>query len=284
MYTHPDYQQFQKFDLHCHTLHSDGTLSVPDLLSRANEQAIDCLSITDHDTIDAYHELSNNPDTGSLHLLPGVEISAESEHHSVHIVGLGIDIHHESLTSLLSDNQARRVERARKIYKKLSNRHAEIGSEDYQELGGGKVICRTHIARHLVDKALVKDFNAAFKSYLNRNGGAWVRVDWPSMQEVIDSIHAAGGKAVLAHPTKYKVKGNRLKSLMTEFVESGGDAIELAYPGLNPNQRADLVRYCRSRELAVSQGSDFHHPGTSWTELGAFGTARLDLPKVWELF
>ena len=45
------------FDLHSHTTLSDGVLKPHELISRAIENGVDVLAITDHDTIDAYREI-----------------------------------------------------------------------------------------------------------------------------------------------------------------------------------------------------------------------------------
>ena len=44
-------------DLHTHTTYSDGASSLELLLKEAEENNVTVLSITDHDTVDAYHEL-----------------------------------------------------------------------------------------------------------------------------------------------------------------------------------------------------------------------------------
>ena len=46
-------------DFHCHTTASDGSLSPTALLELAMERQIDMLSITDHDTLDAYQKLNS---------------------------------------------------------------------------------------------------------------------------------------------------------------------------------------------------------------------------------
>ena len=41
-------------DLHLHTNYSDGTDTVSELLEKAEQQKIEVISITDHDTVRAY--------------------------------------------------------------------------------------------------------------------------------------------------------------------------------------------------------------------------------------
>ena len=47
-------------DLHLHTNHSDGTDTVAELLEKAEQLKLEIISITDHDTVDAYKELENS--------------------------------------------------------------------------------------------------------------------------------------------------------------------------------------------------------------------------------
>jgi len=79
-----------KYDLHSHTTHSDGHLTVEELLARAVDKNIDVFAITDHDTVAAieparaFIKRENLP----LKLINGVEISTKWESFEIHIVGL----------------------------------------------------------------------------------------------------------------------------------------------------------------------------------------------------
>src|SRR5580658_987711 len=44
-------------DLHAHTVHSDGVLTVPELARFATERGLDFLAVTDHNTTSHHHEL-----------------------------------------------------------------------------------------------------------------------------------------------------------------------------------------------------------------------------------
>ena len=46
-------------DLHMHTVHSDGTKTVTEILKIAQEKELNCIAITDHNTCNAYKELEN---------------------------------------------------------------------------------------------------------------------------------------------------------------------------------------------------------------------------------
>ena len=81
-------------DLHMHTNHSDGTDSVEELLKNAEKKHLEVISITDHDSIDAYHEIDENPSLRSLYsgtLIVGTELRALYHKHNIEVLGYGID-------------------------------------------------------------------------------------------------------------------------------------------------------------------------------------------------
>ena len=70
-------------DLHCHTTASDGALSPTELISLACERGIDILSITDHDSVDAYQQIAS--DGNKLTVIPGIEFSSQWRKSGVHL-------------------------------------------------------------------------------------------------------------------------------------------------------------------------------------------------------
>src|SRR5579864_5153246 len=96
-------------DLHCHTTCSDGSNPPFTLLHLAKGAFLQGLSITDHDTFDAYTpEIFLEAKKLEIRLLPGIEISSELENTSVHILGYGYDLHSASLKRFLIQMQERR--------------------------------------------------------------------------------------------------------------------------------------------------------------------------------
>jgi hypothetical protein len=67
-------------DLHAHTVHSDGALTVPELARFATERGLDFLAVTDHNTISHHHELPAASAALGIVLIPGQEVTIEAGH------------------------------------------------------------------------------------------------------------------------------------------------------------------------------------------------------------
>lgn len=268
--------------MHCHTNASDGALSPQQLLALAEENSVELLAITDHDTISGYlaarsmlSELQAPP-----MLISGVEISANWQKRSVHIVGLGFNAESELLHTLLQRQEQRRSDRLCLIVERLQKRGID-GLEPLLEQSG--IVGRVHIAEKLVELAVVGTIQEAFKRYLGDGKPCAVQTDWPQMSEVVDVISKAGGVSVLAHPLKYKLTWTKLRLLLAAFSETGGDAAELISGKQNPSDTKVLARELSKSALLASQGSDFHKPGLHWQALGRASQMPVGCEPVWPL-
>ncbi|MFC4555709.1 CehA/McbA family metallohydrolase [Georgenia faecalis] len=67
-------------DLHAHTLHSDGALSVRQLAALAAREGLDVLAITDHNTTSHHRHLPRAGAEYGVHLLPGQEVTTPRGH------------------------------------------------------------------------------------------------------------------------------------------------------------------------------------------------------------
>jgi len=67
-------------DLHSHTVHSDGVLTVPELARFAASRGLDFIAVTDHNTVSHHHELAAAAAAHQVVLLPGQEVTTERGH------------------------------------------------------------------------------------------------------------------------------------------------------------------------------------------------------------
>ena len=252
-------------------------------MSRARDQGVSALALTDHDTVEGVSRARAAAANIGLTLIPGIEFSSQWGKGGVHIVGLGIDIESPALQAAIRGQQEARESRAEAIAERLEQLGIPGALAGARRESGGGQLGRPHFAQFLVTQGKVKDVGAAFKKYLGAGKPADVKFQWPGMEQVIDWIHEAGGLAVLAHPKKYPLTRTKMCALISDFADLGGDALEVV-SGQQPSGVADdLARIAEREGLAASCGSDFHRPDAPWQELGNFGPLPERCRPVWEL-
>jgi len=270
-----------RVDLHSHSNCSDGKLTPDELIQRAVSLSIDILSITDHDTTEAY-KIVTQLDTSKLTLVPGIEFSTRWNKIGIHILGLNIKLNNGSLREGITFQQLARLKRAEHIAEKLSKLGIEDPLPSVQKLAGNKLVGRLHFARHLVNVGFVRNTNQAFKKYLGAGKPGDIKQYWASMSQIIDWIRDADGTAVLAHPNKYKLTNTKLIKLIDEFLQLGGQGLEVISGKQTPDLTGKLVKICQQKNLLASCGSDFHEPGHTWAELGQFQPLPKACTPIWD--
>jgi len=270
------------FDLHSHTIFSDGALAPRELIARAVAKGVDVLAITDHDSIDAYAEI---PVAGSgLKIVPGIELSTQWQTTGIHVLGLNIDPLCDAIVAAARVQAETRRQRARRIAENLAKKGIEDAFEGAMQLSPGSYIGRPHFAQYLINTGRVDSMHAAFKKYLGDGKAGDVKKQWAELPQIIQWIRDAGGIAVLAHPLKYKLTRTRLKRLLDAFIAGGGEGMEVISGQQTVQQTRDMAQLCEEQKLLASCGSDFHMPGTPWAELGVFAPLPANVVPVWDRF
>ena len=104
------------------------------------------------------------------------------------------------------------------------------------------------------------------------------------MQHGIELIHACGGKAVLAHPTRYQLSATRVRKLIEEFAQLGGDACELPANSEPISTRRMVDRSIAEHQLVTSIGSDFHGSNMPWRRIGDVPVLHPEQQGIWQSF
>ena len=250
-------------DLHVHTSCSDGMETPRSILDLAKAARLSGLSITDHDTIQAYTpELFRAAGELGLELLMGVEISSEWENQTVHILAYAFDL---KLQSFLDQVLLRRKDRNRRILEKLKKKGIEIDEEELHSSGPAQIVGRPHIAKAMVKKKAVASTQEAYDRYLKDDACCYAPGGKFTPHEVCEAIHRQKGKAVLAHPHFLK-RGRFLK----EILALPFDGIECYYGRLPKAEETPWLKIARERGWIATGGSDYHgnQPfdiiGSSW--------------------
>lgn len=278
-------------DLHTHTLISDGTFSPEQLVQAAVDLKIQILAVTDHDTMDGLERAQNYAQDHDIQIISGVEVSSQwsrpntKKSYGVHIVALNMQ-DEAPIRAMLENQKKIRAERAKVICQLLEKC---IDFDIYPDVvaqvdGEADRVTRTHIAKALVEKNIVSRSQQAFDRFLKEGKKAFVKFEGVGLKETIEIIHASGGLAVLAHPTRYDLSATNVRYLIELFAESGGDAVELP-PSIEPASTRQMVdRMIQQFNLAVSIGSDFHGDNMPWIKLGQTPRVNQGQSGIWERF
>ena len=265
-------------DLHCHTDQSDGALSPAEVVNLASARQVDNLSITDHDTVRAYQRITEIP--ANLRLITGIELSCQWQKQCIHIIGLNFDINNSVVGSAIERQTQLRQVRAEKIGHRLARAGFDNCLEAVKALTDNQ-IGRPHFAQHLINIGAVKSFPEAFKKYLGSGKIGDIKEQWPEIENVISIIAQAGGIPVLAHPAKYKLTRSKLNSLLDNFSQSGGKAMEVVSGYQSREVSENLAQLSHKYGLQASCGSDFHAPGRPWADLGRISPMPNNCNPVW---
>lgn len=274
----------KKYDLHCHSLASDGTLTPTEVIHRAQQMGVTTLALTDHDTVNGQAEAAKAAVSYDIEFIPGIEISTTWEKKCFHIIGLNIDPEHTALVSGIQQLQSLRTERAKTIAHKLEKKRIPNAFEAVIKAAKGGMITRAHFASFLVTENHVRSQQEAFDRYLGQGKPAFVSTVWAELDVAIDWINQAGGIAVIAHPLRYRLTASWMKRFLRFFKENGGSGIEVVTGRINPDEISRATAYATQYDLAASVGSDFHSPENQWVELGRLAALPKNIKPVWELF
>lgn len=258
--------------------------------------------------------LVSGVEISTLHTLVGGYGTKQQLTKGIHIVGLNFH-HFEKMQARLDAVQIARAGRGRAIVDKMADILANtptlltsVGDVDLTDAflsdderaswlaerlwtavlakadNNAKAVGRPHIAQVLCDWGVVASVSQAFDKYLGDDKPAYVALECLSMEQAITLIHDCGGLAVLAHPTRYGLSATRVRKLVGEFAELGGDACELPNFGEPVSTRKMIDKEIARYHLLVSVGSDYHGTITPWRKLGDVPALAVGQTGVWERF
>ncbi|MCB5252080.1 MAG: PHP domain-containing protein [Candidatus Cloacimonadaceae bacterium] len=242
----------RRINLHLHTRASDGSLTPMQVIKQAKDIGLDLISITDHDTMDAYKQIPE--DNAPLRILPGIEISSMHQGNDVHILAYGCDFENKALIELSENYHIGRRDRAIKMIELLGELGMDIQLEEVVAMAGsGELIVRPHIAQVLVQRGYVRSKNEAFEKYIGNFKPAFAPKPDVPVPDVISVIHGAGGFAVIAHPGKLSDP-----DYIEEFITFGIDGLEVWHPDHYQYQVDEFITIAQNNGLYMTAGSDFH--------------------------
>lgn len=278
-------------DIHTHTKYSDGSSTVKELLEEAQIKELTLLSITDHNTIDAYRELSD-PETRNLFkgkIIPGIEITTTYNKEIIEILGYGFDLN--KMNQFLKENVLTFEEKQLKEYDLIKKQYKKIGvifDASAIKFDPKKESCRESLLNEIKKYKenekffLYKDSptlaNFTRKEIYNPKSPLYVDESslFPSFEKTIEMIHDSDGLAFLAHV--YAYSPNISDELLNIIKNYNLDGLECFYTTFTEEQSKYLTELCHERNMYLSGGSDFHGTRKTNHNLGT-GNQNLNIPE-----
>jgi predicted metal-dependent phosphoesterase TrpH len=242
-----------RLDLHTHTTCSDGTLTPGALVAAANAGGLDVVAVTDHDTaagVEAARAAAAA--AGGPRVVAGAELTCSLDGAEVHLLGYGIAPAHPAIAAFAARGAALRCERLVAMVERLNRLGVRIRAEEVEVPADCAAVGRPHLARALVKRGTVGNFQDAFTRFLADGGPAWVPSRGPELAEGIAAVHAAGGLSVWAHPALDDVRRFAAARAL------GLDGVETIRPRVEPASSLALEQAAREAGLLCTGGSDWH--------------------------
>ena len=273
----------KQIDLHMHTNKSDGALTPKQIIDEAVKANLQAISITDHDTIDAYtDETIKYAKEQGIKLIVGVEISTKSDRCGIHVLGYNFDLNNEEFKQKLDKIRNARHDYLKAVAKKLEALNYKINVEELDKI---KSVTKAHISKDIIEneenrEELLKQFGHIpnkgefIETIMNENCPAYVQKVTVTPEAAAEMIRKAGGKVVLAHPVAYANEDNMTVEEVQQLINKmKPDGIEAYYIYTNRNNEYineidKWLKLAKDNNLFATIGSDFHIKDGHHAEIG----------------
>lgn len=277
-------------DLHLHTNCSDGTDTVEELLEKAQQQKLEIISITDHDTVDAYKELENSEIRNKFkgQIITGVELKAIYNNKNIEILAYGIDfkkmkiykcnnLQEEILEHLKQVAEKNQIEYDKNL--KIDKQKNKIfGSSTFAGniLQNKDNILKLDLLgeRELTENNFFRKCESNPNSIFYFDSSKFIR----DINDVIEDIHEAGGLAFLAHAYEYEFKDTK-KEIENIIKTTKIDGLECQHSIFSEEQKTEIIQLCQKYNKYMSGGSDYHAKNKPDIQMGTGKNNNLHIEK-----
>ncbi|HWQ78652.1 MAG TPA: PHP domain-containing protein [Anaerovoracaceae bacterium] len=243
-----------KADLHIHSTVSDGSETIEQILTMAEDKGLDFIAITEHDTLSHLSRISRLARETRVKVAGGVEISAvdPSNHLRAHILGYNIATPElvTELTQPLLEARSLNSETQAKI---LIRHGYKIDLEKLKR-ADGKYLYKQHIMDYLTSTGQAKIMFGKFYNRVFKNGGVCdFDIEYVDVFKAVETVKKAGGQAVLAHSGQ-----QQNFYLIPRLAECGLDGLELNHHSHSEEDKKLIRDYAEQYGLYLTGGSDYH--------------------------
>ena len=275
-------------DLHIHTCFSDSTLTPEEVASIAAAKGLALISVTDHNTVAAYPRLIPAARKAGVPLVAGVELDCVYGGRPYHLLGYGFDLEDPALNGTIRLCRQRLLDMSSRLVELLSREDGRVSPKEYAAYSYEPTLGGWAGLHDLYEKGVAENFSQVMELH-SRLGVRYETAGFPSLREVCQKIHGAGGFTVLAHPGQRIPHENLdvFRETLSTLLAEGVDGVECFYPTHSPALSLVCQGLCWEQGRYITCGCDCHGAfsedakGSRW-EIGALPPqfSRLHLPPL----
>jgi Predicted metal-dependent phosphoesterases (PHP family) len=261
-----------RVDLHVHTLESDGSLSVEEIVNLAHAKNVRILAITDHESTEGISEAESLAKPLNIEIIPGVELLTSFKGQEIHLLGYFHDVNNPVLQARLREIREQRTALAYKMVECLKNDGITLDWQDVErEVGSQGAVSKGHIMRAIYHRSSGYSQKSwpEIAAYFRPGGVAYLPYLKHSFQDAVDLIFACGGLPVVAHPGLQSDP-----EMIFDLLAYRPIGLEVYY-GYWERQSALISYYSDIADkyaVLATGGSDFHGP------FGPIQLGQMDVP------
>lgn len=246
-------------DMHIHSLYSDGSYSPEEIVRRARASGVELISVCDHNQVQGTLETEPLARAAGLKYVQGVEIDAIHENADIHILCYGANLADATLLDYIHRARWTLDEMSTELLRRMRRDYPQTSLEEYEAFshdssrGGWKML------QYMQHKGITPDLKSGFP-YYDRYRVTYQDAGFDSAEDIIRAIHAAGGRAVLAHPGVVFPTGrmSQFEACVERAMDLGLDGIECYYVRHSAGLIRSCVDICSRRGAMITAGSDCH--------------------------
>ncbi len=253
------------WDLHNHSVYSDGSCTVDELIEQARTLGLARMAVTDHDSLSQLSTVRARARELGFPVLAGAEVSAcdPKTGRKVHILAFGLEATPDGsgpverlVAPTLWARTANTFWQAWTLTRQnvaFSGRHISL-DEIVETVGQGTAVYKQHVMEALTRLPYTDpDYQSCYRSWFKGESPANHDITYPSAVDAVRAICEQGGVPVLAHPGQ-----TDSWALVPELAKAGLLGIEAYHPDHGAAEER-LAREAAERfGLFVTGGSDYH--------------------------
>lgn len=267
-------------DLHCHSKLSNGSLGIDDLISVAKAHGVRTIALTDYNYVAGNTRAIRTGSHAKVEVIPGVELSSiDPSGRVVSVLGYLFD-NQDKLEGLCKANRDAQkaafnimLMKAKRRFPGLSNNFVTACA------AGASCVFKQHIMLALMHCGYTNRLYGNVYSALfdpGKPGNILTVPKYAPTATVIETIHNAGGVAILAHPAH-----NGLMDSLDDYIAMGIDGFEAWHPTQNEDDFDVLAQAAADNDLILVGGTGFHGLfNKTRLSIGEYGTPEQELKDL----